>query len=385
MNTDELKYLPSGLLPNRKFSKPQHVKLQASFNNEYFKDGKIYCWMGSAGEHQRLVEVDERTFQVEKETNIPGYCVVHVGNNDVLFECDDESALLVDRASLIVKGSPIKIPKDLLSIFKRDESELVCRFKIGDGFGLFDWPSMNVIWEHENQGRICSHQIVHDGFLFLVNYKGIRKIDVSNGLLVWEKPSNDWMSDSSFPKSRIVKNLKIRSEATAIVADTLALSLDPMVMAGIDIHTGNVRWAIDIAGPQKLRVTKDGIGWFFREGSIYRLDIAKGELLPPIPVQFSPVLEKPANAQLGAFDMSTTHIIAEVSMRTSAGYTVGHIVGIRRDNGVCEWAVPIEGFVTKLYLLNNRIYATGTFAGADIKTPSSKTLIIEGEGGYIPD
>lgn len=63
-------------------------------------------------------------------------------------------------------------------------------------------------------------------------------------------------------------------------------------------------------------------------------------------MQFSPIIEKPAAASLGGFDMSTTYIIAEVSIWMSAGYSVGHIVGIRHDKYVCEWAVQIEGFVT---------------------------------------
>lgn len=382
MNTDDMKCRDGGILANRAYSKPGKILDHLHFKNECFKDGKIYCCLGS---DQDLVVLDENSLDIVARVNVVGYSTSYVNERHILFSKDDHHASLICRNDLVVEVENVSKPDVLILLSKISESRLLFKFLKGDScYGLFEFPSMNTLWEHSNSDVITKGQVVFKESLYLIHKRGIKRINIADGQLFWDISCKDWL-DHPLLQQKLKKSPSIRTESTGIFADTLVLSLDVSFMVGIDIHTGNIRWVLDAFGPQNLRVTQDGIGWYFREGSIYRLDIAKGELLAPIPVQFSPVLEKPAAAHLGGFDMSTTHIIAEVSMRTSAGYTVGHIVGIRRDTGVCEWAVPIEGTVTKLYLLNNRIYATGTFMGADIKTPSSKTLIIEGEGGYIPD
>lgn len=370
------------MLVGRSYSKPCKILNHLHFKNEFFNDCKIYCCLGDA---QNLVVLNEEQLEVVARMDVVGYATPYVDERYILFQNDAQCATLISRNDLTVEVDNIVVPRALVLLSRVSESLLLFKFlKSNSCYGLVEFPSMKVLWEHSNSEVITRGQVVFKGGLYLIHKRGIKKINITDGQLVWEVNCKDWLSHPLL-QQKLSKSPTIRTESTGIFADTLVLSLDVSFTVGIDIHTGSIRWVIDAFGPQNLRVTQDGIGWYFREGNICRLDIAKGELLAPIPVQFSPVLEKSAAASLGGFDMSTTHIIAEVSLRTSAGYTVGHIVGIRRDNGVCEWAVPIEGFVTKLYLLNNRIYATGMIAGADIATPSSKTLIIEGEGGYIPD
>lgn len=382
MNSDDIQFSEGGTLVQRAYSKPGRVLKHLLFKNECFNDGKIYCCLGDS---QDFVVLDEGLLEIVGRIDVIGEAVLYIDKKHILFHNDDHHASLIGIIDLAVEAENISVPSVLILLSKISESRLLFSFWNSDKcYGLFEFPSMNILWEHSNSDVITRGQVVFKDGLYIIHKRGIKKINIADGKLVWDISCKDWLAHPLL-QQKLKKSPNIRTESTGIFADTLVLSLDVSFMVGIDIHTGNIRWLVDAFGPQNLRITQDGIGWYFREGSIYRLDVAKGELLAPIPVQFSPVLEKPAAASIGGFDMSTTHIIADVSMRTSAGYTVGHIVGIRRDNGVCEWAVPIEGFVTKLYLLNNRIYATGTFAGADIKVPSSKTLIIEGEGGYIPD
>lgn len=382
MNTEEMKCSEGNVLAKRAYSKPGKVHDYGHIYNEWFKSAKIY---GCMEHEQGLLMLDEARLDIVGRVDVAGYGILYADEKHLLFRNDDHHATLIAGNSLRIEAENISVPDVLILLAKISESNLLFSYRKGSKrYGLFEFPSMKLLWEFSTADILGNGQVVFKDGLYVIHKRGIKRINIADGQPVWDISCKDWL-DHPLLQQKLKKSPTIRTESTGIFADTLVLSLDVSFMVGIDIHTGNIRWVIDAFGPQNLRVTQDGIGWYFREGSICRLDIAKGELLEPIPVQFSPVLEKPAAASLGGFDMSTTHIIAEVSMRTSAGYTVGHIVGIRRDNGVCEWAVPIEGFVTKLYLLNNRIYATGTFAGADIKTPSSKTLIIEGEGGYIPD
>lgn len=382
MNTIELTYPMAGILPRRSYTRPSRVIASEFFNNEFFFDSKMYCWTANNEGNEVLAVIDEITHELSRKTSICGYCVSYVDRKGILFEGEGDTAYRVGVDSLTVEGEQLSLPKLFFALHLTSNGKLLCKHDLGKKFCLLDWPSMRRNWEFVS-GQNARATVISGDYFYAVHRQGLKKVDIATGKLVWEKTLPDWQADPRYPTDISANTVEVRTEATGIVADTLVLCAP--IMLGIDINTGNIRWVINDYGPQKWRITHDGLGWYFREGNICRLDIAKGELLAPIPVQFSPVLEKPAAASLGGFDMSTTHIIAEVSMRTSAGYTVGHIVGIRRDNGVCEWAVPIEGTVTKLYLLNNRIYATGTFMGADIKVPSSKTLIIEGEGGYIPD
>ncbi|MEZ5507997.1 MAG: hypothetical protein R3F47_10915 [Gammaproteobacteria bacterium] len=382
MNTDEMEGREGNVLASRAYSRPGKVYDFGHIYHEWFKDGRIYCCV----EHEQgLLVLDEARLDIVARVDVAGYGILYADEQYLLFHNDDHHATLIARNSLGVEVENVSTPEVLIFLGKISESNLLFSYRKGSKrYGLLEFPSMELLWEFDTSEMLNKGRVVFKDGLYIIHKRGIKRINIADGKPVWDISCKDWLTHPLL-QQKLSKSPNIRTESTGIYADTLVLSLDVSFMVGIDIHTGNIRWVIDAFGPQNLRVTQDGIGWYFREGNICRLDIAKGELLAPIPVQFSPVLEKPAAASLGGFDMSTTHIIAEVSMRTSAGYTVGHIVGIRRDNGVCEWAVPIEGFVTKLYLLNNRIYATGMIAGADIATPSSKTLIIEGEGGYIPD
>ncbi|HVL01470.1 MAG TPA: hypothetical protein VM553_16750 [Dongiaceae bacterium] len=382
MNTIELTHPLAGILPRRSYTRPSRVMVSEFFNNEFFFDSKMYCWTADKENREVLTVIDEITHEILHRTSICGYSVSYVDRNGILFKDEGDTAYRVSIDNLTVTGEQLSLPKLFFALHLRPDGKLLCKHDLGKKFCLLDWPSMRRNWEFES-GQNTRATVISGDFFYAVHRKGLKKVEISTGKLVWEKTIPDWQADPRYPTDIPAKYIEVRTEATGIVAETLVLCAP--IMLGIDINTGNVRWVINYYGPQKWRITDDGLGWYIREGNIHRLDIAKGEWLPSMPIQFGPALEKPETAQLGAFDMSTTHIIAEVSMRTSAGYTVGHIVGIRRDNGVCEWAVPIEGTVTKLYLLNNRIYATGTFMGSDIETPSSKTLIIEGEGGYIPD
>lgn len=383
MNSDELRFLSGGLLVSRSFLLPASVRFLESFNNEYVKDGKIYCWIGADSQDHYLVRVDERSLDVDCKTSIGGVSAKYVDSRRLLFSHGDEDAVLVDIASLSVVRDGIKIPPVFIARYKFNDNWLF--YSTTSSFGVFAWPSIENVWEACMGDINIKCYVVLDDSLYCVHTKGVFKVDLYTGKMHWSKVAQEcWRSNPVFQSSRFGKILRIRTEQTGIVGTTLVVCFDPQVIAGIDINSGDIQWVIDTIGPHKLRVTKEGIGWYIKNDAIHMLDIRNGILLPTIPIQFGTELEKTGSARIGGFDMSTTHIIAESTVETKSGKN-GYILGINRESGIVDWAVPIEGMVTKLFLLNNRVYATGMMVCLDDPKPTAKTLVIEGEGGYIPD
>ncbi|HVL02664.1 MAG TPA: hypothetical protein VM553_22750, partial [Dongiaceae bacterium] len=75
MNSDDLRFLSGGMLSSRSFATPISSRLLDALNNEFFKDGKIYCWMGSKEKDHRLVRIDEKLLVIDSLTNIRGISV----------------------------------------------------------------------------------------------------------------------------------------------------------------------------------------------------------------------------------------------------------------------------------------------------------------------
>jgi outer membrane protein assembly factor BamB len=381
MNSNQLECAEGGLLPKRQFKIGNSIVEQETFRNEFFHGGKIFCCLGP---ERNLVVVDEKTLTIEKECSVLGYSVAWVGDDFILFKNEDQLAYLLDRKTYEVVKENLPVPKTMIAVSSMSSTQILFEYRrVKKYFGLFDWLSMSQVWESNTEGRLSNGQVVSGGYLYYFHLRGIVKIDISNGNMLWEKLCQAWLSHPFFVERKI-DTIEIRSESAAIYADTLVLALSPTGIAGVDVHTGDLRWVLEAKGTLKMKVTQEGIAYITSTNEIQRIDVATGTLLAPIPIQYQPVLDKDPSARLGGADLSDTHIIAEVSGRTKNGRQ-GHIVGIHRETGVCEWAYPIQGTVTKLFLLNNRIYATGTMLSADYPEPISQTLIIEGEGGYIPD
>lgn len=379
MNSEHLFAAESGLSQSRKFTKPAETHQLEALKNVYFQGGKIYCCQGS---EQVLCVVDEATLMLESKVAVEGFAVAYVGESEILFLVDESPGIILDRRLLGKNMGEVAASDSLFLKYKKSETELLFS-SLPFAIGLYEWPSMQRRWFHPFKEFATSCQIASNGYVYAIHMEGFRKIDLATGNTVFEKASNDWLSYPFFAGKNL-KELEVKSEATGIFADTLLLVLNHGTV-GIDVNTGEVRWALDVGGRQKIRITEDGIAWLVKTDEIIRIDMATGTLLPKLPIQYEPVLKKDPSANTGGFDLSETHVIAEVAGRTKQGMQT-HVVGIHRDTGVVEWAVPIQGMLMSLFLLNNRIYASGTMMTPDnLKNPAAQTLVIEGEGGYIPD
>lgn len=379
MNSEHLSATESGLTLNRKFAGPAKTHQLEILKNVYFQGGKIYCCQGR---EQFLCIIDEETLTLEREVKVEGIAVVYVGKNEILFEVDEMPGIVLDKDLLDQRVQEVPIPENMILRYKKSDSELLFS-GVHFGISLYEWPSMSCLWTDSLKGLLNNCKVASNGYVYAIHMRGYRKIDLATGNTVFEKASNDWLSHPFFAGKNL-KELEVKSEATGIFADTLLLVLNHGTV-GIDVNSGEVRWALDVGGRQKIRITEDGIAWLVKTDEIIRIDMATGTLLPKLPIQYEPVLKKDPSANTGGFDLSETHVIAEVAGRTKQGMQT-HVVGIHRDTGVVEWAVPIQGMLMSLFLLNNRIYASGTMMTPDnLKNPAAQTLVIEGEGGYIPD
>ena len=379
MNSEHLKASEGGLTPRRRFSYPAKEHQLDILKSVYIQGGKIYCRMGK---EQFLCVIDESTLTLEKKQSFEGIAVAYVGDNEILFQAKGKPGIVLDKNLFDQKMQEVSIPDTLILVNKRNENELLFS-SLPFAIGLYKWPSMQCLWSHSLVDAPDKCRFASNGYVYAIHMRGYRKIDLATGNTVFEKASNDWLSHPFFAGKNL-KELEVKSEATGIFADTLLLVLNHGTV-GIDVNTGEVRWALDVGGRQKIRVTEDGIAWLVKTDEIIRIDMASGTLLPKLPIQYEPVLKKDPSANTGGFDLSETHVIAEVAGRTKQGMQT-HVVGIHRDTGVVEWAVPIQGMLMSLFLLNNRIYASGTMMTPDnLKNPAAQTLVIEGEGGYIPD
>ena len=385
MDTDNIRFREGGLVPARDYICPgDQVIVKESINNEYFKNGEIFCWVGDGEECQRLTCVDEKSLDIKHRTDVPGYSAIYVADDAVLFAYDDYKACLIDTNSFkIVLDSILVLPVST-ACYRAGASDLLI-----DGiksFGLYSWPECSSNWVYRYKEISCD-LIVQDQSVYFVHTKGVVVLDLYSGEVLWEMASENWCDQIRYKGKPLKKAPKIDMEKTGIYNDILVLSFNGGGMAGLNVKTRELDWTLDIKGPKQLTITQDGIGWF-KTGytSIQRLDVAKGVLLPEMHFQFAPVLESESVPRVGAFDISNTHLIADAAVPTDGGKQ-GYIIGINRETGVVDWAVPIpvQGMLTKLFVLNNRVYATGTTIDPDTNEVRSKMFVIEGEGGFRLD
>ena len=389
VDTDNIRFVEGGVISAREFSEPSgDVKICDSVNAEYFKDGKILCWMGRGQDagNATLICVDEATLTVEKLTDIPGTNAIYVSDGKVLFGYDDGLARLIDIHSYEVVRDAISTLSAVSAHYKFGQDRLLVRGI--QSFALYSWPEFDCLWVYKTNEVNCN-LLVLDESVYFIHKSGVVALDLNFGDVLWELTSASWQ-DKILYKGKPPKDTpKIRMEVTGIYNNILVLSFDGGGMAGLNIKTQELAWVLDTvkAGRVQLRITQDGIGWF-KTGytSIQRLDVAKGVLLPEMHFQFAPVLTSDSAPRVGAFDISNTHLIADASVPTEDGKQ-GYIIGINRETGVVDWAVPIpvQGMLTKLFVLNNRVYATGTTIDLDTNEVRSKMFVIEGEGGFRLD
>lgn len=387
MDTDDIRFLEGGLVSARDFSIPDgNVIICDSVNAEYYKDGKIYCWMGGGknADKATLICINEQSLSVEQDTGIHGTNAIYVSDGKVLFAYDDCDARLIDIDTYQVERDSISTLPVAIAHYKVGHDKLLVRGT--ESFGLYSWPEFECVWLYKYKEIRCG-LVVSNQLVYFIHTKGIVVLDLYSGEMLWEMASENWCDQIRY-KGKPLKNApKIDMEKTGIYNDILVLSFNGGGMAGLNVKTRELDWTLDIKGPKQLTITQDGIGWF-KTGytSIQRLDVAKGVLLPEMHFQFAPVLTFDSAPRVGAFDISNTHLIADASVPTEDGKQ-GYIIGINRETGVVDWAVPIpvKGMLTKLFVLNNRVYATGTTIDLDTNEVRSKMFVIEGEGGFRLD
>lgn len=379
MNSDQVKFTNGGVMPPRRLGLPLRALKMDSLKNEFFSNGQIFS---SLGKQRFLSIIDEQDFSAIAFDGINGVSVDYVDDTLVLFEASSKEAVLLDKKNPKENIKTKEINELMILLFKRNSKELLFKFELKN-FGMFAWPSMQCLWVHNTEGLSRKANVVYNDVLYIIHRLGYQKVALADGVLVGEKNTSDWLSHPFF-MARNQSIIEIASESTGIFNNVLLLVLKGNATVGVDVESGDIRWAHAIGGPESIKITHDGIAFIITTDEIQRIDMTTGDLLPAMPIQYAPVLDKNPRAHLGAYDISETHVVASVAARTSEG-TRGHVVGINRGTGVVEWAEPLDGMATKLMIINNRVYATGMMLDPVTLKPTSQTLIIEGEGGYIPD